>query len=283
MLEKGLGRDTCLIAMGGGVVLDTAGYVAATYCRGIPLVLIPTSLLAMVDVCIGGKTGVNLPKGKNLIGCIYQPKKVYIDTKTLVTLPLNERRNGMVEMIKHGIIADLSFFEFLERHSDELLAPEPEIVNWAIYQSCSIKKKIVEEDEREEGKRRLLNFGHTIGHALERLHDYQMSHGEAVAIGIVTESYLAYLLGFCELETVERVRKIFLKYALPMRLYRHFTIQSVLEALILDKKSFNGLPRFVIIHGVGSVLDFEDVYCTHIEEKIVITALGWMYHDLCSN
>ncbi len=199
MFEQSLGRDTCIVALGGGVVLDMGGYVAATYCRGIPLVMIPTSLLAMVDACIGGKTGVNVPSGKNLVGCIYQPKKIYIDSKFLSTLPLDERRNGIVEMIKHGVIADLTFFEFLETHTDQLLALNPEFIDQVILQSCLIKKEIVEQDEREIGKRRLLNFGHTIGHALEKLHHYLLPHGEAVAIGMLVESYLAYLMGHLNL------------------------------------------------------------------------------------
>ena len=161
LFEKGLGRDTCVIALGGGVVTDMAGYVAATYCRGIPLVMIPTSLLGMVDASIGGKTGVNVSYGKNMLGCIYQPKKVFIDLFTLKTLPKKELTNGVVEMIKHGLIADDNLFEYLEKHSDQLLALDFSFLEKAIFESCRIKKEIVEQDEKENGKRHLLNFGHT--------------------------------------------------------------------------------------------------------------------------
>ncbi|HEV8051302.1 MAG TPA: 3-dehydroquinate synthase family protein, partial [Parachlamydiaceae bacterium] len=159
LFVKGLGRDTCLIALGGGVVSDIAGYLAATYCRGIPLVLIPTSLLGMVDASIGGKTGVNVPQGKNLLGCIYQPKKVLIDPSFLKTLPKKELVNGIVEMIKHGVIADSAYFEFLEKQADKLLGPDSNQLVKAIFGSCCIKNGIVEQDEKENGKRRLLNFG----------------------------------------------------------------------------------------------------------------------------
>lgn len=281
MFAKVLGRDTCLIALGGGVVMDMGGYIAATYCRGIPLVMIPTSLLAMVDACIGGKTGVNVQYGKNLVGCIYQPKKVYIDPKFLLTLPLNECRNGVVEMIKHGVVADLNFFEFLETHADQLLALNPPIIGQAIHQSCRIKKEIVEQDVGEIGKRRILNFGHTIGHALEKLYNHQIPHGEVVAIGILVESYLAFLLGHCKLGDLDRIRKILLKYAIPLKLKSRYCTQAIFDAMILDKKSIKGTPRFVIINGIGSTLSFEGNFCTQVEELKIKQSLQWMYDDLC--
>ncbi len=283
MFENGLGRDTCLIALGGGVVLDLGGYVAATYCRGIPLVMIPTSLLAMVDACIGGKTGINLPYGKNLIGCIYPPEKVYIDPKLLLSLPVKELRHGIAEMIKHGVAADLTFFEFLEMYAEQLLALNPQIIEQAIFQSCCIKKEIVEQDERETGKRRLLNFGHTIAHALEKLSHYQLPHGEAVAIGILVESYLAFLLGHFKFEDLVRIRKLLLKYGIPLQLKHRVGVQDALDAMVLDKKSVKGKPRFVIINKIGSALEFENTYCTEVEESLIKKALQWMQDDLCCN
>lgn len=280
MFAKGLGRDTCVIALGGGVVLDLAGYIASTYSRGVPLVTIPTSLLAMVDACLGGKTGINVPFGKNLIGSIYQPKKVYIDPKMLDTLPLNELRNGIVEMIKHGAIADLPFFEFLEKHADALLALNSEIVDQAIHYSCCIKKQIVEEDEREIGKRRILNFGHTIGHALEKLHGFELPHGEAIALGMLIEGYLAVQLGYLHENELERIRKILQIYGIPLTLRMPLNVKDILEAMILDKKSINGSPRFVIINRIGSVMDFENRYCISIESSLIEKALNWLIHDL---
>ncbi len=274
LFEKGLGRDTCIIALGGGVTTDLAGYLAATYCRGLPLVMIPTSLLGMVDASIGGKTGVNVPYGKNLLGCIYQPKKVIIDTSTLQSLPQNELSNGVVEMIKHGLIADKNLFEYLESHCHLLLGLDSEALEKSIFESCRIKKEIVEEDEKENGKRRLLNFGHTIGHALERLSQYSLAHGEAVAIGILVESHLAMQLGFLSMDDLARIKKIFMDYKLPLQFPSQFSIESILEAMALDKKSLRGLPRFVIIDAIGSCQSYGSNFCTHVEEALIRNALS---------
>jgi len=283
LFEKGLGRDTCVIALGGGVATDLGGYLAATYCRGLPLVMAPTSLLGMVDASIGGKTGVNVPYGKNLLGCTYQPKKVIIDTSTLQSLPQKELSNGVVEMIKHGLIADLKLFEYLESHSRKLLGLDSEVLEKSIYESCRIKKEIVEEDEKETGKRRLLNFGHTIGHALERISSYSLAHGEAVAIGILVESYLSVQLGFLPLKDLGRIKKIFTDYKLPLQLPSQFSAQSILDAMALDKKSVKGLPRFVMIDAIGSSQDFGSSYCTHVEESLIRKSLEWIDHDLRRN
>lgn len=276
LFEKGLGRDTCVIALGGGVVTDIGGYIAATYCRGIPLVMIPTSLLGMVDASIGGKMGVNVPYGKNLLGCVYQPKKVLIDLSTLKSLPKKELANGVVEMIKHGLIADYKLFETLEKDHLKILALDPIVLEKVIFESCRIKKEIVEQDEKENGKRRLLNFGHTIGHALERLTHYSLSHGEAVAIGLLVESYFAVKLGRLDQKSFDRIKNILLQYGLPLQLPSQFPVQTILEAMALDKKSLKGQPRFVMIDAIGSSLAFDSSYCTHIEESLIINALHWM-------
>jgi 3-dehydroquinate synthase len=284
LFEKGLGRDTCLIALGGGVVTDIAGYVAATYCRGIPLVLMPTSLLGMVDACIGGKTGINVPYGKNLIGCFYPPKKIVIDISTLKSLPQKEFSNGIVEMIKHALIADVSLFEKMEHIRNHMFLDgfyNSEILAELIAQSCRIKRDIVEEDEKETGKRRLLNFGHTVGHPLELLSQYSMSHGEAVAIGLLVESYLSVDLGMLDLETFNRIRQILLQYGLPLQIPSKYSIDSLIDAMTLDKKSLKGCPRFVMIDGISSPLAFEGNYCTCVNESHLIKALQWMNHDLC--
>jgi 3-dehydroquinate synthase len=281
LFEKGLGRDTCVIACGGGVVTDLAGYVAATFCRGVPLVMIPTTLLGMVDASIGGKTGLNTPQGKNLLGCIYQPQKIIIDMTTLKSLSRKELTHGIVETIKHSLIADFNLFEELEKHSQNLLALDFSILNPVIVASCRIKKQIVEYDEQESGKRRVLNFGHTIGHALESLTNYSLPHGEAVAIGLLVESYLSLKLGKLNLHSFERIKALLVRYGLPLQLPTLFTIPSLLNAMVLDKKSLKGKPRFVTIDAIGSTLDYDSCYCTHIDEKLLIEALQWMNNDLC--
>lgn len=281
LFSKDLGRDTCLIALGGGVVTDIAGYIAATYCRGIPFISMPTSLLGMADASVGGKTGVNTPFGKNLLGCIYQPKKIVIDPLTLQTLPQKELANGVVEMIKHGISEDLSFFEYLESHFLQLLSLNKNVLIKSIYESCRIKKNVIEIDERETGKRRLLNFGHTIGHALEHLTNYALSHGEAVAIGMLVECHLSMQFGLLSQASVDRIKKILLSYNLPLTLPMHISTQDILKTMILDKKTLNRLPRFVLIEKIGSACIFEGEYCTQVEESLIIKALDWMIHDLC--
>jgi len=286
ILENGLfgkkfGRDTCVIALGGGVVTDLAGYLAATFCRGIPFVSIPTSLLGMADAGIGGKTGVNVPFGKNLLGCVYQPKKVIIDISTLKTLPRREYVNGTVEMIKHGIIADGHLFEKLENNCTQLLSLDPSLLEEVIFENCRIKKKIVEQDEKEVGIRHLLNFGHTVAHALERLTDYKLSHGEAVAIGIVVESYLSLKLGTLTQPAFDRIKAILLRYGLPFKLPSRFSVTTIQEAMRVDKKSLKGFPRFVMIDGIGSSLSCDSQYCSHVDESLLKDALQWMIDDLC--
>jgi 3-dehydroquinate synthase len=275
MVEKKLGRDTCLIALGGGVATDLGGFLASTYCRGIPLVMIPTSLLGMVDASIGGKNGVNAGRAKNRIGTIYPPKQVLIDLDTLKTLPLKEVKNGVVEMIKHGLILDSSYFEFLEKHLEEILALNGVYLKPAIQESCRIKLTVVHEDPYEEGKRRILNFGHTIGHALEGASDYRLSHGEAVAAGILAESHLAMNLGFLEESTFQRIegmiRRVFASFQLP---------QNVMDYLVFDKKGRSGQPRFAMIDKIGSSMPFDSAYCTTVDETLI---LEWMQYALYRN
>lgn len=267
ILSRGLGRDTCVIAIGGGVVTDVGGYLAATYCRGVSLVMIPTTLLAMVDASIGGKVGVNVPQGKNLIGCIYQPKEIWIDPSTLKTLPRRELKNGIVEMIKHALIADASYFDYLDKHATDILALEPSILTQVILGSCRIKQSIVEQDEREQGKRRLLNFGHTVGHALEQVSDYTLAHGEAVAIGILIESALSVRLGYLKPSTQDRIQALFTRYGISQKLPDGLSVEAIIDAMTFDKKSLKGRPRFVQLADIGIPLSFDGSYCTIIDES----------------
>lgn len=269
MFEQGLGRDSCVIAVGGGVVTDVAGFVAATYCRGIPLVLIPTTLLCMADACIGGKSGVNVAYGKNLVGAIYQPTKIFIDTALLRSLPKSELRYGVVEMIKHGLIADIEFFTSLETHYEAILALDPDVIEKAIANSCRIKIAIVEADEREAHKRVLLNLGHTIAHALERLTHYTLPHGEAVAIGLAMEGAIAVELGHLKATSLKRIEKILESYGLPIHMPQGIPIDALFQAMTSDKKSLKGVPRFVLLAELGSPLPCGACYCAAVDQSVL--------------
>ena len=281
LFEKGLGQDTCIIALGGGVVTDLGGFIAATYCRGIPLVMIPTTLLGMVDASIGGKTGVNVSYGKNMIGCIYQPKRTLIDPSFLKSLPKKELLNGIVETIKHGIVADSQYIYYHEKHANELLNLDSKVVEKTIIESCRIKIEIVEQDKQKPGKRNLLNFGHTVGHALEQLTNYSISHGHAVAIGILVESYLSVEIGKLSKDSFDRIENILHQYSIPLELSEKFPVKALMDAMCLDKKSLKGVPRFVVIDDIGSSATCNSNYCTDIPPPILNKALHWMNHDLC--
>lgn len=247
LLRRHYGRDTCILALGGGVVSDLVGFLAATYCRGVSVIYLPTTLLAMVDASIGGKTGVNTPFGKNLIGSFTQPQAVIMDTRFLDSLPQDEWHNGRVEMIKHAAIADLALFARLE----ENIPSQDDALIDMIYQSCEIKKNIVEQDEHEQGLRQLLNFGHTIGHAIETLEQYALSHGEAVAIGMLMEAYLAVQMGYLQLEAVSRLENILSANGLSLQTKAFANRAKFLAALSLDKKSIKSEPRFVLLDHLG--------------------------------
>ncbi|MBS0635456.1 MAG: 3-dehydroquinate synthase [Verrucomicrobia bacterium] len=249
MLKAGAGRDSCIVALGGGVVLDVAGFVAATYARGIPLILIPTTLLAMCDASIGGKTAVNTPYGKNLIGSYHMPELVLRDVSFLETLSEEELKNGYVEMIKHAAILDKNYFELLEKRSCSL--------EEAIEISVMLKSKVVALDPQESGLRRILNFGHTVGHAIESMSNYTVSHGRAVAIGMLLESQMADSLGFYS--AYDRLKTIFESYEIDLSL--DFPLDTLYEHMCLDKKSDTFVPRIVILEEIGTTQKFDNVYC----------------------
>jgi 3-dehydroquinate synthase len=251
LLELGAERSTTLIALGGGVIGDLAGFAAATYQRGIPLVQIPTTLLAQVDSSVGGKTAVNHPLGKNMIGAFHQPRAVISDTATLHTLPDREYIAGIAEVIKCGAIRDLALFEWLEANIDRLLAREPAAVEHAVIESCRIKADIVAGDERESGERALLNFGHTFGHAIEAATGYgSWLHGEAVAAGIVLASRLSVQAAGLPVAAAERVTALVRRARLPTDAPR-LGLTTWLESMAHDKKVDSGALRFVLLETLG--------------------------------
>lgn len=253
LVKERFERGSGLVALGGGVIGDLTGFVAAVYLRGIPFIQVPTTLVAQVDSSVGGKTGVNHPLGKNLIGAFYQPKLVLIDIATLNTLPTRQWIGGLAEVIKYGVIADEPFFTYLEQHMGPLLKMEEEAVQHIVTQSCRIKAAIVMEDERESDRRRILNYGHTIGHALESLGKYRtLIHGEAVAIGMVHEAGLSYHLGLCNHELVRRQADVIRRTGLPVVLpTASFT--DLWGAMQHDKKVASGRVYSVFPERIGQV------------------------------
>lgn len=280
LFERGFGRDSVIIAVGGGVVTDVAGFVAATYCRGVSLFMLPTTLLAMVDASIGGKNGVNVPWGKNLVGSIYQPQKVVIDSSTLASLPAREVRNGIVEMVKIALVSDKGYFEYLEQHASEITSFNLPILEKAIFDGCRSKKEIIERDETEQRERHLLNLGHTIGHALEVLTDHALSHGEAVAIGILVETFMAVRLGFSQNSLLERILNLFRQYGVPLDVPARFSPTQVREMMRLDKKSLLLRPRFVLLEAIGKPRLFGSSFLSEVDDSVVNEAIEWMNHAL---
>ena len=246
-------RNDWLLALGGGVIGDITGFAASIYLRGMPFVQMATTLIAQVDSSVGGKTGINHYLGKNLIGAFYQPRLVLMDTATLRTLPKREWVAGLAEVIKYGMIADCSFFEYLERHMDAILRMETEPVQFLVSRCCEIKAAVVESDERESGLRRILNYGHTIGHALESLGKYKtLIHGEAVGIGMVHEAALSYHLDYCSEDVVHRQRALVRRAGLPDQL-PSLKISDLWRAMQHDKKVVKGQVHCVFPKEIGRV------------------------------
>lgn len=267
LAEKRVDRGGVLVAVGGGVIGDLGGFAAASYLRGISFFQVPTTLLAMVDSSVGGKTGINLAAGKNLAGAFHQPKGVFIATDLLRTLPAREFAAGMAEVIKYGLLGEAALFERLERSpltvaSDDLAA--------VIRRCCAIKAGIVEADERElarEGGRALLNLGHTFGHAIEQAAGYgHYLHGEAIAIGLVAAAHLSHRLGLVGAEVITRVERVVAAHALPVRLTASLPLPVLMAAVARDKKVRAGLPRFVVLHRVGEAVTRDGVPVELAEE-----------------
>ncbi|NJL11357.1 MAG: 3-dehydroquinate synthase [Calothrix sp. SM1_7_51] len=255
-LSNRLERSSTMVALGGGVIGDMTGFAAATWLRGINFVQVPTTLLAMVDSSIGGKTGVNHPQGKNLIGAFYQPQFVLIDPEVLQTLPVREFRAGMAEVIKYGVIWDAQFFQEMEASErlDEMASINPELIDRILTCSCQAKADVVGKDEKEAGLRAILNYGHTIGHAVESLTGYtQVIHGEAVGIGMVCAGEIAVQLGMWTKEDTHRQNALITKAGLPTKFPPGLNIEDILDSLLLDKKVKAGKVRFVLPTQMGVV------------------------------
>ena len=256
MLAKGYGRDAAVIALGGGVVGDLAGFVAATFMRGIPIIQGPTTLLAMIDASIGGKTAVDTPAGKNLVGAFHAPAAVLVDPQVLTTLPLRELRAGFAEALKHGVIADEPYLNDVASRASGLLAtdgPKGDSMFSLIVRSVEIKADIVSRDEREEGLRQILNFGHTIGHAVELVSGYSLLHGEAVAIGMALESELAEHIGLAQTGTAATVSSALQSAGLPTALPSGSDGDALIEAMRSDKKGRSGRTRFALPLRIGAM------------------------------
>jgi 3-dehydroquinate synthase len=252
LAELGASRDATLITLGGGVIGDLGGFAAACWMRGIDFIQMPTTLLAMVDSSVGGKTGVNLPAGKNLVGAFHQPRAVLIDTATLASLPDREYLAGLAEVIKYGAIGDAAFLDSLERHAVALLDRDAEALDDAIAFSCRYKAGVVVRDERELGERALLNFGHTFGHAIEAEAGYgQVLHGEAVAIGMLLAARLSAKLGLAPIADAQGLEELLTRFGLPTRLPPGLDAQRLFDRMILDKKSISGKLRLILWRGIG--------------------------------
>jgi len=272
LIQKGFDRGCGLIALGGGVIGDMAGFAAAIFLRGIPFFQIPTTLLSQVDSSVGGKTAVNHPLGKNMIGAFYQPQGVLIDVKLLSTLEEREFLSGTSEVIKYGMIYDADFFDWLDKNVENMKQQRPQTLMEAVKRSCQIKANVVEVDERETSYRAILNFGHTFGHAVENLTGYgTVKHGEAVAIGMVAAAELSLRLGLSTVETVERLQDVLRKYALPVT-PPVFPLNDYMSAMKRDKKVKQGTLNFVVNENIG--------HCRIMEIDQYFELLRDIYPDL---
>ena len=264
LAQRGFDRQDGLLALGGGVTGDITGFLAASYMRGIPFVQVPTTLLAQVDSSVGGKTGVDIPEGKNLVGAFYQPRCVYIDSQVLNVLPESELLNGLAEVIKYGVIYDRTFFEFLENRRQDILALELPVLEEVIATCCAIKADVVEKDERETDLRRILNYGHTIGHAIEAASGYSLAHGSAVAIGMVAAAELAGLKGILAADEKLRIEKLISDFGLPVKIPGELDRQEITNYLKTDKKTVGGRVFFVLPTTIGKVIITDAVEENHI-------------------
>lgn len=268
MLEEGIDRSGAVLALGGGVVTDLAGFVAATYLRGIPCISIPTTVLGMVDASIGGKTGINTPHGKNLIGSFHMPKGIVVDYAFLETVPFDVFRAGFAEVIKYGCTLDKELFDLL-RNEPHFFQKLPSFVETCIEKSIHAKIDVVAADPKERGYRRVLNFGHTVAHALELLFDFQIPHGNAVATGMIGETYLSYLEGYLTEKQRKEVECCITSYQFPTISLQEGDFPSFYDAMTRDKKNEGKTPRFVLLKTIGKVKTFDGAYCSNVKKEHV--------------
>jgi len=272
LLEARCGRDTLIVALGGGVIGDLAGFAAAVYQRGVPFVQVPTTLLAQVDSSVGGKTAINHALGKNMIGAFHQPRAVISDVATLDSLPERELRSGLAEVIKHGFALDAAFVEWLESHIEKILKKDRAALVHAVRRSCELKARVVAADERESGARALLNFGHTFGHAIEAGTGYgAWLHGEAVAAGMVMAAELSQLMGQLKKNEVSRLRDLLKRAGLPVA-GPALAPERLMELMALDKKAAKGRTRFIVLEAVGRAALRADVEDAAVRGAIVAAA-----------
>ncbi|MFZ5764259.1 MAG: 3-dehydroquinate synthase [Thermodesulfobacteriota bacterium] len=268
LARLGVDRKDCLLALGGGVTGDMAGFVAAIYMRGIPFVQVPTSLLAQVDSSVGGKTGVDIPEGKNLVGAFYQPKAVYIDSSVLLTLPFAELLNGLAEVIKYGVIYDRDFFSFLARQRQRILALDLAVLEEVILRCCAIKAAVVAADEKEADLRRILNYGHTIGHAVEAASDFSIPHGAAVAMGMVAVNEIAVAKSLLSRAEADEIYALIDSFRLPVTIPADLDRAVMKSFLKTDKKAIAGTPVFVLPTAIGRVIMTDEVSETQIDHAL---------------
>lgn len=277
MLEKGFRRDCAVIAVGGGVVTDLAGFVAGTFGRGVPFVNYATTLLAAADASVGGKTAVDTPLATNLIGMFNQPQKVYLDIDTWKTLPQVQISSGLAETIKHGCLGDKELFEYLEKNVQKVFEGDVQTCEFIAQHNCEVKYKVVMEDERESGLREVLNLGHTVGRAAETVSDYRLLHGEAVAIGLVAQAKLGEKLGYISSENVRRLVELLKKAKLPTEIPGYMDKGELLKKLYTDKKVRNGKLRFVFQKEIGAVVQFgENDFARETAESEIAEIIGEM-------
>ena len=274
MFKSGFGRDSAIIALGGGVVGDMAGFVASTYNRGVPFIQIPTTVLAMADSSVGGKTGVDTEAGgKNSVGTFKQPYRVYMDISTLKTLKEEDYLDGLAETVKHGVIMNLSFFEYLERNVKGLFERDEETLLTVAKQNCFVKGNVVEKDSNEKGLRKILNYGHTIGHAVEKLSDYKLRHGECVSIGMVVEGRIAVKMKLLSEKDFERMKELLEKLGLSTKVPEKMGGRKILEIANLDKKSRNGKAMYTLPKRIGEMNSFNKEYATLVDDSIVLESI----------
>ncbi len=267
------GRDSAIIAFGGGVIGDLAGFVASTYYRGIPYFQIPTTIISQVDSSIGGKTAIDLPSGKNLIGSFYQPKGVFIDVDLLDTLPEDEFVSGLAEVVKHGMIRDRRFIVFLEKNVSSILARDKKVLMETLKRSCKVKASVVSEDLKESNLRKILNFGHTVGHAVETLSNYKLHHGKSVSIGMAVEAHIAHKVGYLPEEDVHRLCWLLERFGLPVELPKGLSPGKIIEVMGFDKKNEKGIIHFTLPSAMGEMKENKGQYGLQVNMDEVEKAL----------